>query len=61
LNDLKDRNGETALALAALFKTADVAKSMCEALLEAGFSTRAKSNKTERTALITMVLHRRFP
>ncbi len=60
LNDLKDRNGETALALAARFKTASVAKSMCEALLQTGFSTRARSDKTERTALITMVEHRRF-
>lgn len=60
LSDLKDRNGETALALAARFKTAGVAKSMCEALLQAGMSTSAKSDKTERSALITMVEHRRF-
>jgi ankyrin repeat protein len=60
LGDLKNRTGETALALAARFKTPDVAKSMCEALLRAGFSTHAKSDNTERTALITMVEHRRF-
>lgn len=58
--EVKNRNGETALALAARLKTADAVKSMCELLLRAGFSPRAKADKTERTALITMVEHRRF-
>jgi Ankyrin repeats (3 copies) len=60
LEALKNREGETALALAARFKAAPIAKSMCEKLIGAGASPHAKSHQTGRTALMTMVHNRTF-
>jgi hypothetical protein len=58
LNDLTDSEGETPLSRAARCKTAAVAVSLCEKLIELGASPQARTKENGRTALIMMVLRR---
>jgi len=60
LDKIKDRNGETALSVAARQKPAGRAHKTCAVLIELGASPHAKSDRTERTALVNAVFHRQF-
>jgi ankyrin repeat protein len=60
IDDLKDRDGETALSLAARQKPVIRGYSICQKLIELGASPQAKSDRTGRTPLINAVHFRRF-
>jgi len=60
IDDLKDKDGETALSVAARQKPASRAHGICKQLIALGASPRAKSDRTGRTPLIDAVHYRQF-
>jgi ankyrin repeat protein len=60
IDDLKDKDGETALSIAACQKPASRGYEICKKLIELSASPRAKSDRTGRTPLINAVFCRGF-